>query len=147
MLEGVAPGDVVVATAGTAFTPGQRVRADADREARHVNPFAFFEWIVAFRFMREGLTQTLLIIFGVALGGGVIIFMSALLAGLQANIVRRTLNYPGADFDPAARPGGAAAARGRIRRDRGAGPAALAAVALGRPVAEGARRRSRRSRT
>jgi lipoprotein-releasing system permease protein len=58
-----------------------------------VNPVAFFEWIVAFRFMREGLTQTLLIIFGVALGGGVIIFMSALLAGLQSNIVRRTLNY------------------------------------------------------
>jgi lipoprotein-releasing system permease protein len=58
-----------------------------------VNPFARFEWVVAFRFMREGLTQTLLIIFGVALGGGVIIFMSALLAGLQANVVRRTLNY------------------------------------------------------
>ena len=58
-----------------------------------MNPFAFFESIVAFRFMREGLTQTLLIIFGVALGGGVIIFMSALLAGLQANVVRRTLNY------------------------------------------------------
>jgi lipoprotein-releasing system permease protein len=58
-----------------------------------VNPFAFFEWIVAFRFMREGLTQTLLIVFGVALGCGVIIFMSALLAGMQANIVRRTLNY------------------------------------------------------
>ena len=58
-----------------------------------MNPFRFFEWIVAFRFMREGLVQTLLIIFGVALGGGVIIFMSALLAGLQANIVRRTLNY------------------------------------------------------
>ena len=58
-----------------------------------MNPFARFEWIVAFRFMREGLTQTLLIIFGVALGGGVIIFMSALLAGMQANIVRRTLNY------------------------------------------------------
>ena len=58
-----------------------------------MNPFAFFEWIVAVRFMREGLTQTLLIVFGVALGAGVIIFMSALLAGMQANIVRRTLNY------------------------------------------------------
>jgi lipoprotein-releasing system permease protein len=58
-----------------------------------MNPFARFESIVAFRFMREGLTQTLLIIFGVALGGGVIIFMSALLAGMQANIVRRTLNF------------------------------------------------------
>jgi lipoprotein-releasing system permease protein len=58
-----------------------------------MNPFALFETIVAFRFMREGLTQTMLIIFGVALGSGVIIFMSALLAGLQANIIRRTLNY------------------------------------------------------
>ncbi len=58
-----------------------------------MNPFAWFETIVAFRFMREGLTQTLLIIFGVALGAGVIIFMSALLAGMQANIIRRTLNF------------------------------------------------------
>lgn len=58
-----------------------------------MNPFALFETVVAFRFMREGLTQTLLIVFGVALGGGVIIFMSALLAGLQSNIIRRTLNF------------------------------------------------------
>jgi len=58
-----------------------------------VNRFAFFELIVAFRFMREGLMQTLLIILGVGLGGGVIVFMSALLSGLQANVVRRTLNY------------------------------------------------------
>ena len=58
-----------------------------------MNPFSSFEWVVAFRFMREGLMQTLLIVFGVALGAGVIIFMSAMLAGLQANVVRRTLNY------------------------------------------------------
>ncbi|HXZ52832.1 MAG TPA: ABC transporter permease [Burkholderiales bacterium] len=58
-----------------------------------MNRYAPFEWIVAFRFMREGLVQTLLIILGVGLGGGVIIFMSAALAGLQANIIRRTLNY------------------------------------------------------
>ena len=58
-----------------------------------MNPFTRFETIVAFRFMREGLTQTLLIVFGVALGAGVIIFMSALLAGLQSNVVRRTLNF------------------------------------------------------
>jgi lipoprotein-releasing system permease protein len=58
-----------------------------------VNRISFFEVIVAFRFMREGLMQTLLIIFGVALGGGVIVFMSALLSGLQSNIVRRTLNF------------------------------------------------------
>jgi len=58
-----------------------------------VNRYAPFELIAALRFMREGFMQTLLIIFGVGLGGGVIIFMSAALAGLQANIVRRTLNY------------------------------------------------------
>ena len=55
--------------------------------------FAFFELIVAFRFMRDGLMQTLLIIVGVGLGGGVIIFLSAILAGLQSNVVKRTLNF------------------------------------------------------
>jgi lipoprotein-releasing system permease protein len=58
-----------------------------------VKPFHLFEVIVAFRFMREGLMQTLLIVVGVGLGGGVIVFMSAMLSGLQANVVRRTLNY------------------------------------------------------
>jgi len=43
--------------------------------------------------MQEGKAQTLLIITGVALGVGVIVFMSALVAGMQANIIRRTLNY------------------------------------------------------
>jgi lipoprotein-releasing system permease protein len=52
-----------------------------------------FEWIAALRFMREGLAQTSLIVSGVALGVGVIVFMSALLAGLQQNVVRRTLNF------------------------------------------------------
>ncbi|MGZ8202371.1 MAG: ABC transporter permease [Burkholderiales bacterium] len=55
--------------------------------------FAYFEVIVAFRFMRSGLAQTLLIILGVGLGGGVIIFLSAILAGLQGNVVNRTLNF------------------------------------------------------
>jgi lipoprotein-releasing system permease protein len=52
-----------------------------------------FEWIAAIRFMREGLMQTLLIVLGVALGVSVIVFMSALLTGLQSNLFRRTLNY------------------------------------------------------
>lgn len=43
--------------------------------------------------MREGSTQSLLIIFGVALGVAVIVFMSALLTGMQANMLRRSLNY------------------------------------------------------
>jgi lipoprotein-releasing system permease protein len=58
-----------------------------------VNPIAPFEWILATRFMREGLMQTLLIVAGVALGVAVIVFMSALLSGLQGNLFRRTLNY------------------------------------------------------
>lgn len=50
-----------------------------------------FEWLVALRFLREGQVQTLFIIGGVAIGVGVIVFMSALLSGLQANFVKRVL--------------------------------------------------------
>ncbi len=50
-----------------------------------------FEWIVAMRFLREGRLQTLFIIAGVAIGVGVIVFMSALLSGLQSNFIRRIL--------------------------------------------------------
>ena len=50
-----------------------------------------FEWIVAIRFLREGRMQTAFIVGGVAIGVGVIVFMSALLSGLQANFVRRAL--------------------------------------------------------
>ena len=58
-----------------------------------MNDYAPFEWIVATRFMREGLMQTLLIVAGVALGVSVIVFMSALLSGLQSNLFTRTLNF------------------------------------------------------
>jgi lipoprotein-releasing system permease protein len=51
-----------------------------------------FEWIVAIRFLREGRLQTLFIVIGVAIGVAVIVFMSALLAGLQANFIRRVLS-------------------------------------------------------
>ncbi len=51
-----------------------------------------FEWIVALRFLREGRLQTLFIIAGVAIGVGVIVFMSALLSGLQSNFIRRVLS-------------------------------------------------------
>ncbi|TXI23444.1 MAG: ABC transporter permease [Roseateles sp.] len=50
-----------------------------------------FEWIVAVRFLREGRLQTVFIIGGVAIGVCVIVFMSALLAGLQGNFIRRVL--------------------------------------------------------
>ena len=50
-----------------------------------------FEWIAAVRFLREGRMQTLFIIGGIAVGVGVIVFMSAMLAGLQANFIKRVL--------------------------------------------------------
>ena len=50
-----------------------------------------FEWIVASRFLREGRLQSVFITVGVAIGVAVIVFMSALLQGLQANLVRRVL--------------------------------------------------------
>jgi len=50
-----------------------------------------FEALVALRFLREGRVQTAFIIGGVAIGVGVIVFMSALLSGLQANFVKRVL--------------------------------------------------------
>ena len=51
-----------------------------------------FEWIVALRFLREGRMQTMFIVSGIAVGVAVIVFMSALLTGLQANFIRRVLS-------------------------------------------------------
>lgn len=54
--------------------------------------FVPFEWIAAVRFLRDGRMQSVLIIVGVGIGVAVIVFMSALLSGLQANLIRRTLS-------------------------------------------------------
>ena len=56
-----------------------------------MNRWLPFEWITAVRFLREGRMQTLFIIAGIAIGVGVIVFMSALLAGLEANFIKRVL--------------------------------------------------------
>lgn len=50
-----------------------------------------FEVIVGLRFLREGRMQTFFITVGIAIGVAVIVFMSAMLAGLQANFIRRVL--------------------------------------------------------
>ncbi|GIK85587.1 MAG: ABC transporter permease [Burkholderiales bacterium] len=50
-----------------------------------------FEWLVAVRFLREGRFQSLLIIGGAAIGVAVVIFITALVNGLQANTIRRVL--------------------------------------------------------
>lgn len=54
-----------------------------------------FEWIVATRFLREGRLQTLFIIVGAALGVAVIVFMSALMTGLQQSFIQRVLSAQG----------------------------------------------------
>jgi lipoprotein-releasing system permease protein len=56
-----------------------------------MNSLMPFEWIAAIRFLREGRLQSLFIISGVAIGVAVIVFMSALLVGMQANIFKRVL--------------------------------------------------------
>lgn len=56
-----------------------------------MNTWTPFEWITALRFLREGRMQTLFIVSGVAIGVAVIVFMSALLSGLQANFIKRVL--------------------------------------------------------
>jgi len=50
-----------------------------------------FERRVALRFLREGRMQSLLIIVGVAAGVAVVAYISALIAGLQANTLEKTL--------------------------------------------------------
>lgn len=50
-----------------------------------------FEWTVALRFLREGRMQSLLIVAGVAAGVAVVTYITALIHGLQANTVNKTL--------------------------------------------------------
>lgn len=50
-----------------------------------------FELFVALRFLREGRTQTVLIFAGSIVGIAVIIFLSALIGGLQATLIDKTL--------------------------------------------------------
>jgi len=46
---------------------------------------------LALRFLRQSRSQTALILVGIAVGVSVIVFISALIQGLQANIIQRTL--------------------------------------------------------
>ena len=57
----------------------------------NLNPWLPFEWVVAFRFLKEGKIQTAFIVTGISIGVAVIVFMSALLNAMQANFVNRVL--------------------------------------------------------
>jgi lipoprotein-releasing system permease protein len=62
-----------------------------------------FEWIAAMRFLGEGRMQTAFMTVGAAIGVAVIVFMSAILTGMQANIIRRSLlSQPHIVIQPAA---------------------------------------------
>lgn len=50
-----------------------------------------FEWFVALRYMRAAKGQTALILAAVAVGVSVIVFLSALIGGLQASLIDKTL--------------------------------------------------------
>ncbi len=50
-----------------------------------------FEWFVALRYMRAAKGQTILILSAVAVGVSVIVFLSALIGGLQASLIEKTL--------------------------------------------------------
>lgn len=49
------------------------------------------EWTIALHFLKDGRAQTLMIITGVAVGVSVVVFITALIQGLQSNIIDRTL--------------------------------------------------------
>ena len=51
----------------------------------------WIEWTIATKFLREGKTQSTLILVGIAVGVAVIVFLTALITGLQVNIINRTL--------------------------------------------------------
>lgn len=50
-----------------------------------------FEWFVALRYMRDAKGQTALILAAVAIGVSVIVFLSALIGGLQTSLIDKTL--------------------------------------------------------
>jgi lipoprotein-releasing system permease protein len=50
-----------------------------------------FEWFVALRYLREAKSQTALILAAVSVGVSVIVFLSALINGLQTSLIKQTL--------------------------------------------------------
>ena len=51
----------------------------------------WIESTIALKFLRQGAAQTVLILVGIGVGVSVIVFITALIMGLQSNIVSRTL--------------------------------------------------------
>jgi lipoprotein-releasing system permease protein len=51
-----------------------------------------FEWFIAVRYLREGRAQTVLVLAGTTVGVAVLIFLTALISGLQRTLVAQTLS-------------------------------------------------------
>ncbi len=51
-----------------------------------------FEWFIAIRYLREGKAQTALVLGGTTVGVAVLIFLTALISGLQRSLVGQTLS-------------------------------------------------------
>jgi lipoprotein-releasing system permease protein len=51
-----------------------------------------FEWFVAIRYLREGRAQTALILGGTTVGVAVLVFLTALISGLQRTLIAQTLS-------------------------------------------------------
>ncbi len=51
----------------------------------------WIEWTIAMRLLRQGRIQSTLILIGIGVGVAVIVFITALITGLQRNTIERTL--------------------------------------------------------
>lgn len=51
----------------------------------------WIEWTIALRLLREGRIQSTLMLLGIAIGVAVIVFITALIGGLQRNTIERAL--------------------------------------------------------
>lgn len=51
-----------------------------------------FEWFVALRYLREGRLQTVLVLGGTTVGVAVLVFLTALISGLQQSLIDQTLS-------------------------------------------------------
>ena len=88
VLSGLAPGEAVVAPAadGRPGAPGAHGAGSLGA------PTMRFEWFIAIRYLREGKAQTALVLGGTTVGVAVLIFLTALISGLQRTLVAQTLS-------------------------------------------------------
>ena len=49
----------------------------------------WLDWKIALRFLLDNYLQTLLILVGITVGAAVIVFITALITGLQRNVIER----------------------------------------------------------